>query len=40
MNIESLNDDESYNEEENISGVEDKERYFFSSDFDNNFSCS
>ena len=40
VNIKSLNDDDSCNEEENISGDEDKERYFFSSDFDNNFSCS
>ena len=37
VNIKSLTDDESYDDEENISGNEGKERYFFSSDFDNNF---
>ena len=37
VNIKSLSNDDSYNEEENISGNEDEERYFFSSDSDNNF---
>ena len=37
VNIKSLSDDDSYDEEENISGNENRERYFFSSDFDNNF---
>ena len=32
MNVKSLSDDDSYNEEENISENGDKERYLFSSD--------
>ena len=37
VNNKSLSDNDSYDEEENISGNEDEERYFFSSDSDNNF---
>ena len=37
MNVKSLSDDDSYDEEENISGNGDKERYFFSSDSDKIF---
>ena len=37
MNIKSLSDGDSYDEEENISGNGDEERYFFSSDSDNIF---
>ena len=32
VNVKSLSDDDSYNEEENISENRDKERYLFSSD--------
>ena len=37
VNIKSLSDGDSYDEEENISGNGDEERYFFSSDSDNIF---